>query len=215
MSFLEPFSLPVLTEVVENGEELADNLCEAAYQLRENDPNGKLISEAWHDKRRAKSPEDYDKFGYTSHGAYRLINDPRFNDLHKTVVKQVEKYTNYCGSDPSFYLTNSWVSIYGRGHYAAEHIHGLSHLACVFYGATTEGTGELVLRNPGFPAYGMVYGSGVALFNDRYQIRPKKGMMVIFPAHVAHYTNPHMADEDRIIFSCNAVFDESAFSGRH
>ena len=91
--------------------------------------------------------------GYTSHGSYNLLSDQRFDKLHDAVVTQVEKYTNYHDINPSFHITNSWVSIYGHGHFAPEHIHPRSHLSCVFYGAATEGTGEIVLRNPAKPSY--------------------------------------------------------------
>jgi len=211
MGFENPFSFPILHEIIDDGEKLADDLCEYAYDLRDQDPNGKLISHAWHHYERAKSPEDYKQHGYTSHGNFELRDDERFDPIHQAIVKQCQKYTNALNTDPKFHLTNSWVSIYGHGHFAPEHIHGFAHLACVFYGATSEGTGEIVFRNPAASSYNMIYGNGFALWNDKFTLRPKKGMMVIFPSHMAHYTNPHLADEDRIILSCNVVFDDCVF----
>ena len=208
MTFANPFGFPIFYEVVENGEELADNLCKDAYDLRNKDPNGKLISHAWNKFDRAKSPEDYKEHGYTSHGKYRLDEDERFHPVHQALVKQIEKYTKNLDADPAFRLTNSWVSIYGKGHFAPEHIHSFAHLACVFYGATSEGTGEIVFRNPASPSYNMIYGNGFHLWNDKYTPCPQKGSVVVFPAHMAHYTNPHMADEDRIILSTNVEFSE-------
>ena len=211
MTFANPFGFPIFHEQIKNGEALADDVCKLSYDLRDNDPNGKLISHAWHKFDRAQSPEDYEEHGYTSHGAFRLSEDERFDPIHKAIVSQVQKYTSHLNADPRFYLTNSWVSIYGNGHFAPEHIHGFSHLACVFYGATTEGTGEIVFRNPASSSYNMIYGNGFSLWNDKYTLHPKKGMVVVFPAHMAHFTNPHIADEDRIILSCNVVFEECTF----
>ena len=211
MTFANPFGFPIFYEEIENGDQLADDLCDYAYDLRSQDPNGKLISHSWHKYERAKSSEDYERSGYTSHGAFRLCEDHRFDPIHKAVVSQVQKYTGNLDADPRFHISNSWVSIYGRGHFVPEHIHGFAHLACVFYGATTEGTGEIVFRNPAASSYNSIYGNGFSLWNDKYPLNPTKGTMVVFPAHMAHYTNPHMADEDRIILSCNVVFDECTF----
>lgn len=211
MTFANPFGFPIFHEVIENGEELAENLCKDAYDLRDKDPNGKLISHAWHKFDLAKSKDDYKEHGYTSHGAYQLSTDERFDGIHNAAVAQAQKYTKNLEADPRFYITNSWVSIYGNGHFAPEHIHSFAHLACVFYGATSEGTGEIVFRNPAAASYNMVYGNGFNLWNDRYTLKPTPGMMVIFPAHMAHFTNPHMSDVDRVIFSCNIVFEECTF----
>lgn len=208
MGFENPFGFPIFVEEIENGKELASMLCDTAYSLRNGDPHGKLISDAWNDYKRAESQEDFDTHGYTSHGSYNLLSDQRFDKLHDAVVTQVEKYTNYHDINPSFHITNSWVSIYGNGHFVPEHIHPRSHLSCVFYGAATEGTGEIVFKNPAKPSYAMQYGRGVTLFNDYWPVSPKAGQMIIFPSHIAHYTNKHEANEDRIIFSGNIVFDQ-------
>ena len=94
MGFENPFSFPILHEIIDDGEKLADDLCEYAYDLRDQDPNGKLISHAWHQYERAKSPEDYKKHGYTSHGNFELRDDERFDPIHRAIVKQCQKYTN-------------------------------------------------------------------------------------------------------------------------
>ena len=105
MGFENPFGFPIFVEEIENGKELASMLCDTAYSLRNGDPHGKLISDAWNDYKRAESQEDFDTHGYTSHGSYNLLSDQRFDKLHDAVVTQVEKYTNYHDINPSFHIT--------------------------------------------------------------------------------------------------------------
>ena len=66
MGFENPFGFPIFVEEIENGKKLASMLCDTAYSLRNGDPHGKLISDAWNDYKRAESQEDFDTHGYTS-----------------------------------------------------------------------------------------------------------------------------------------------------
>lgn len=209
MGIISPFDIPILVEEIEDGKEIAEELCDGAYSLREQDPNGRLISHKFREMDYANAPEDYEKHGYTSHGSFNLQDDMRFHRLHMATVKQMEKYLTHRQAGYPFRLTNSWVSIYGKGSFAPEHNHALCHLSCVFYGAVTEGTGEIVFRNPAMETYTMLYGNGVNMFNDLHVITPEVGQMIIFPAFMRHYTKPHLSEDDRIIFSCNAVIDDA------
>lgn len=207
MGLVSPFDIPILQVDIEDGEDVAKELCEAAYSLRDQDPNGRLISHQFREYAQAEKPEDFEKHGYTSHGSFRLKEDQRFHRIHTATVKAMEQYLTHNECGHAFYLGNSWVSIYGNGSFAPEHTHPLCHLSCVFYGAATEGTGEIVFRNPAHDMYSQLYGNGVELFKDLYTIQPKVGQMIVFPAFMKHYTKPHFSDEDRVIFSCNATMD--------
>lgn len=208
MSIISPFDIPILQYDLEDGEQVAKELCEAAYDLRDQDPNGRLISHKFREFENAEHPEDYEKHGYTSHGNFQLMKDERFHRIHTETVNAMAKYMTHLECGYRFDLTNSWVSIYGRGSFAPEHNHSLCHMSCVFYGAATEGTGEIVFRNPAHDVYAMMYGNGVNMYKDLWTIQPKVGQMIVFPAFMKHYTKPHLSDDDRIIFSCNAIIDD-------
>ena len=208
MGFLNHFSFPVLAEMIEDGERIADDVCEAAYKLRDSDDNAKLLSRGWSEGKRAESKEDYKEYGFTSHGRHQLLSDDRFHGIHNAIVKQAEQYSSKMQSNPRFHITNSWVSIYGDGHFVPEHIHTHAHLSCVFYAAATEGTGNIIFRNPAYAVYAMNYGHGDPYFCDKFEVQPKKGMLIIFPSFMPHLTKPHEANEDRIILSSNMSFDD-------
>lgn len=212
MDMINPFGFPILVEVLPDGEALADEFCKLARGLRSADENGGLMSEAWHDAEVAESSEEYKKHGYTSFVNQNLCFNSDFDAIHKATVAQKEKYCNMMGAGYEFYIQNSWASIYGDNHYIPEHIHSFSHLSMCFYAAASEGTGEIVFRNPAYASYGMIFDQHCMLFNDQFRVQPQKGMMIVFPSFMPHYTRPHKDTSERIIFSSNSVFKSSPLS---
>lgn len=201
---IDVFGTPILAEEIPNGVEIADKFCDLSRQLRDEDDHGGLVSAAWRKAKLAEDRSEYDKYGYTSFATSNLVHDERFDFVHHAVVEQFEKYLNMFARKPvGFSIGNSWSTIYGKSHYVPEHIHPNANLSCVFYGDATEGTGEIVFKNPMYPIYGMNYEDGFGLFTDSFYVGPRKGMMIIFPSFVPHYTVPHDDDKERIIFSCN------------
>ena len=205
-----PFQFPITVEVLPEGERLADEFCAMAKGIRSKDTQGGLLGHSWGQSLTATGPEDYDKSGYTSAYNHNLAEQEQFDELHKVTVKQIEKYLRVVGvKNMQFGLTNSWASIYGEGHFVPEHTHPMAHLSVVFYAAATEGTGEIIFNNPAYSSYAMTYGGGAggSLFNDKFPVSPKKGMMIVFPSFIPHGTRPHEDTEERVIFSVNAKFN--------
>ena len=209
MDMMNPFGFPILIEVLPDGEKIADKFVDLARSMRSSEENGGLMSEAWHDAEVATSSEQYKDHGYTSFVNQNLCDNPDFDFIHEATVKQKEKYLHMMGVDFQFYIGNSWASIYGNGHFIPEHIHSFSHLSMVFYAAATKGTGDIVFRNPSYSNYGMIFDQKCRLFNDQFRVGPEKGMMIIFPSFIPHYTRPHEDEAERIIFSCNSIFKHS------
>lgn len=202
---IDVFGAPILAEDIEDGVEIADRLCDLSRELRDSEDHGGLVSAAWRRSKLAEDRSEYDKYGFTSFATSNLVHDERFDFIHKAAVTQIGKYLDMLARKPvGFDIGNSWCTIYGKGHYVPEHIHPNANLSCVFYGDATEGTGEIVFKNPMYPSYAMNYEDGYGLFTDSFYVAPRKGMMVIFPSFVPHYTTPHDDEKERIIFSCNA-----------
>jgi uncharacterized protein (TIGR02466 family) len=187
-------------------EGIADRFAALAQQTKKNDPNGGLVSEAWKYAKTAETPEDYEKHGYTSFYNQNLANEEGYEEIHKAAVGAIEEYLNRLGKNKGFRIDNSWAAIYGKGHYVPAHCHSYSHISLVFYAAATDGTGQIVFRDPAYESNKMYYVGDQKLTNDRLEIQPQKGMFIVFPSFVEHYSNPHKGDEERIIFSCNSNF---------
>ncbi len=202
---IDTFGVPILAEEIEDGEEIADKFCSLSRELREADDHGGLVSEAWSRSKLAKDKSEYEKYGYTSFAKQNLVSDERFKFMHDAAVDQIGKYLNMFARNPvTFDIGNSWCTIYGRGHYVPEHIHPNANLSCVFYGDASEGTGEIVFKNPMYPLFAMNHEAQFGLYSESVFVGPCKGMMIVFPSFVPHYTNAHEDDKERIIFSCNA-----------
>lgn len=212
MDMINPFGFPILVEVLPDGDKLADEFVELARSIRSSEENGGLMSEAWHDAEVATSSKQYKDHGYTSFVNHNLCLNSDFDNIHKATVSQKEKYLHMMGVDYEFYIQNSWASIYGNGHFIPEHIHSFSHLSMVFYAAATKGTGDIIFRNPSYAHYGMIFDQKSRIFNDQFRIGPEKGMMIIFPSFIPHYTRPHNDEAERVIFSSNSVFKNSPLS---
>ena len=202
-----PFHFPLLIEIVEEGDRIADEFCLLAKSLRSKDKAGGLLSHSWGMALQSGNKADYEKDGYTSFYNQNLAEKEEFNEIHQVAVKQIEKYlAATTPHEVTFGLTNSWASIYGKGHFVPDHIHPMAHLSVVFYAAATEGTGEISFKNPAYSAYAMSYGDK-GLFRDTLIVQPKKGMMIVFPSFLEHGTRPHEDHAERIIFSTNAVLE--------
>tara|TARA_S200000501_G_C20805690_1_gene736007 strand:+ start:550 stop:1269 length:720 start_codon:yes stop_codon:yes gene_type:complete len=202
---IDSFGAPILVEEIENGVEIADKFCELSRKKRDEDDHGGLVSDAWREARLAKDRSEYDKYGYTSFAKSNLADEPEFNFIHKAAIEQYSKYLDmFAKKACSFDIGNSWCTIYGNGHYVPEHIHPNSNLSCVFYGDASDDTGRIIFKNPMYPSYAMNHMSGFGLMTDSVFVQPLKGMMIIFPSFIPHYTTAHLDDKERIIFSCNA-----------
>lgn len=107
---------------------------------------------------------------------------------------------------PVNWIIESWANISGPGNFNMPHVHGGSFWSCVYYVKAGEGSGAITLHDPRMPmlrmhAPGVQFtGAGPEL---RYDIKPKPGTMILFPAWLWHSVEPSEGDEDRISIAMN------------
>ena len=201
---LNPFGAPFLISQTEKGKEIADRFCDLARQLRSEDDNGGLVSNAWREARLAKDRSEYDKYGFTSYATSNLVEDDRADFLHEFIGERMGNYLDHVAKKASrVRIVNSWATIYGEGHYVPEHIHPNSHLSCVFYGDASPNTGKIVFKNPMYYSYAMNDDQRFGLYTDSFFVQPDKGMIIVFPSFLPHYTTAHEDTKERIICSAN------------
>ena len=66
-----------------------------------------------------------------------------------------------------------------------------------------------------YPAYAMIHDSRFGMFSDSFFIQPKKGMIIVFPSFIPHYTMAHEDTKERIICSANAQLFTDAEENDH
>jgi len=110
------------------------------------------------------------------------------------------------GSD-NIYLS-AWGNVLRRGDYFTPHTHANSVWSLVLYvdagDSSADAGGALVLRDPRSGA-GMVHGpTSVHDMACTFQLVPRTGMLVVFPAWVVHWVVPYRGDRPRISIALNA-----------
>jgi Putative 2OG-Fe(II) oxygenase len=104
------------------------------------------------------------------------------------------------GEKVKAHLTESWIQFYRNGDYKVLHNHeryGSASLPHAWVGAYYIDDGE--------PDESMPY-SGVlsfALGTTRYLIRPRAGLLVMWPAAVLHEVHPFYGQHDRVVVNFN------------
>src|SRR6478736_1541273 len=141
----------------------------------------------------------------------------------------IEKEIEFCARDlyaltsnVEFYITNSWVNIYGRGDQAGAHLHHNSLLSGVLYLQVPDaGTGgEIVfhkdLHSPNtFPLAIDPEVVSSNIYNCKmWGYRPKTHDLCIFPSYLSHSVQPNESDEARWSLAFN-VFIRGHFGAVH
>ena len=158
-----------------------------------------------------KYPEGVNKsniFGYHSHGQINN-EDERIHPLLHYVGEMVMKAAEDLGFiSVDVALTSVWFNINDtRQCMNAEHIHG-DTFSGVFYLKAPEGSGKLVLQNPGIN--GLWQGFSLVekknqFTGERIRIAPGEGNIVMFPSYLPHSVESNDHDDERISISFNAV----------
>ncbi|MBU2097737.1 MAG: 2OG-Fe(II) oxygenase family protein [Gammaproteobacteria bacterium] len=206
---IQMFSHPVITiDDYPEADSIADEFHQKSLQLMTQFPDAGLVSDAWHQGKRAVNPADFERYGFTSYYSENLAKRADFSFINKAAHEVFAQYLHVVGKAGAVMrLDSAWASVYGRGHFIPAHTHPLSHLSLVFYAAATEGTGRLVFDNPAAGHFQHFYPPEISWIPYRFSVQPKKGMFVVFPSYLVHSTEPHECDNVRVIYSANAQLE--------
>ena len=139
----------------------------------------------------------------------------------------IEKEIEFCARDlyalapnVEFYITNSWVNIYGRGDQAGAHMHHNSLLSGVLYLQATEAGGEIVFHKDmqsqvPFPLAIDPDVVSSNIYNCKsWGYKPQTNDICIFPSALSHSVLPNGSDEMRWTLAFNA-FVRGTFGAIH
>jgi uncharacterized protein (TIGR02466 family) len=102
------------------------------------------------------------------------------------------------------FVLQSWINLHDRGGFNFLHMHEASLLSGSFYLKVPAGSGALCFRDP---RPGVIHGAVKGSFPNAHadvNLRPSTGLLVLFPAWMEHYVEPHESDEPRICIAFNA-----------
>jgi uncharacterized protein (TIGR02466 family) len=142
----------------------------------------------------------------------RLLHRADFKDVHDIVMKEVESYTREVlavSKSIEFYITDSWINVHGRGHYAAPHTHNNSLVSGVLYLQVNEKSGDLVFQRdihsliPFPPALDLDMDTFNIYNCKSWSHKPKTNDVCLFPSSLMHAADPNKSEEERWCLAFN------------
>ena len=162
--------------------------------------------------------KDYEYLSYPRQNGFytkdqSVLDRSEFSNLKKQINEVVLFYLyDTLGFDRNyeFYQTNSWVNLHKEGDFSQHHIHANALYSYIFYVSAGIEQGRLLVSNSGMKNCN--YGSSTIrvpikeynlLNSSSWQFDPKDGMLVIFPAHLDHFTEVNTSNIDRYSIAGN------------
>lgn len=141
-------------------------------------------------------------------------SEPCFQRLMTIVIQHVRtafvEVARAAGADADRrfrYAVHGWAMILCDGGYIVAHDHADAHWSIAYYvdagdadPETDPDSGALAFLSPVGGA-GSV--GGTSLFPSTFTVRPRDGVLVVFPGWLQHYVHPYRGTRPRISVSCN------------
>ena len=127
--------------------------------------------------------------------------------LVQAAIELASQYTTTTAPAGLRWVVDCWANVSGDGAFNMPHVHGGTYWSCVYYVSVGKGEGgQLVLHDPRMPGLRMHapdyrfknLGSEVTA-----SIKPKPGLMVLFPGWLSHHVEPWHGTGERISVAMN------------
>jgi uncharacterized protein (TIGR02466 family) len=164
-----------------------------------------------------------ESFSFLSSVDKNVLDRPELGHIRGLIETEIE----FCARDlyaltrdVEFYITNSWVNIYGRGDQAGPHMHHNSLLSGVLYLQASDAGGEIVFHKDmqsqvPFPLAIDPEVVSQNIYNCRsWGYKPQTNDICIFPSILSHSVQPNDSDETRWSLAFNA-FIRGKFGAIH
>jgi uncharacterized protein (TIGR02466 family) len=181
--------------VVPGAERLNGALLEIVQQRRSIEPGIKVSNEnGWHSLR---------DFFQREEAPFKALAAHVTAALTQAAKQQV----------PAFDLAThdiegeGWVNVNGKGAFNTPHNHVGYHWSGCYYvhvpAASSKSSGVIEFLDPRGTT-GMPADLKAPAFAPKFQVRPKSGLLLIFPAYLQHWVYPNQDDDDRVSIAFNA-----------
>jgi uncharacterized protein (TIGR02466 family) len=162
-------------------------------------------------------------FNFLSSVDKNVLQRPELSHIRDLINAEIEfcvREIYAVTKSAEFYITNSWVNIYGRGDQAGAHLHHNSLLSGVLYLQASDAGGEIVFHKDmqGPSTFPLAIDPEVVasnIYNCRsWGYRPKTNDICIFPSHLSHSVQPNGSEQARWSLAFN-VFVRGQFGAIH
>lgn len=191
------FSTPIWASKIKEFEKTNIEMLNYINNLKKDDPAGILKSnfKGWHSKDFKLKDEQPAKFiSVIKENINTSLNDMNW-DINLQSVK----------------IQNMWAIINKEGAWNQKHQHGNSDLSAAYYVSASDNCGDIVFYDPR-PA--RVYKHPIAKSPNNLNatvnsIKPKPGLLVLFPSYLEHSVNPNLSNEERVVISFNLSLEKN------
>ena len=124
--------------------------------------------------------------------------------VKQIIDQKIQELQSFIGPNSRLAHDNFWLNINYKGHYNEKHFHPLSVFSGVIYISVNENSGNIIFHTDS-PSlhYQNVFNNESDLFYKEARYAPKNGMILLFPAWIAHSVTANMSDEPRISIAFN------------
>ncbi len=185
------FATPVIFDELEDAADLNRQLEAIILARREHEPGLRLSNHG----------------GWQSRHDFPDWSGAAGNRLIRHALDLASFYTATDAPVGLGWVTDCWANVSESGAFNMAHIHGGSFWSCVYYVKIGEGGGgQLVLHDPRMPGLTMhapdyrFEGVGAEVAAG---IKPKAGLMVLFPGWLSHSVEPFHGTGTRISVAMN------------
>lgn len=132
--------------------------------------------------------------------------------LKVQIENEIQTFTHdylKVGDNVNFYITTSWINKHIPGDHSHIHHHANAIFSGVYYIKHPENGGDFVIHdNPMTPnvchkTVILNYKETNDVNTDQYRIKPKDGLLIMFPSFVMHSVENNQSNEDRYSLAFN------------
>lgn len=140
-----------------------------------------------------------------------LQNEPLFFPLVEQIYQHLLHYWNSAGFSPGCRpkIVSMWANIHNKGDYTLEHSHSTHTLAGCYYLKFGRDAGNIIFVNPNeYTQHYYPYSEAGKINDMRHTMYITEDNLILFPAHIKHYTEVNNSDEVRISINFNVDQEE-------
>ena len=185
------FSTPIWAGLILNYQELNNKMLKYIKDLQIQNPKGITKSNVfgWHS-------EDFDLENeqpkYFINSISTNLNEA-FIDMGWDIKNQEVK------------VTSMWSVINKKNASNARHIHSNNYISAAYYVKSPENSGDIVFHDPRSVTtfrYPKISERNT-LNSNVFSIKPKEGLLVLFPSYLYHSVDFNRTEEERVVISFN------------
>lgn len=192
MNFDLWFPTAILSDTVENYQEINQKLLTRIFEIRNSQPCGGVN---WLGK------------PYNTCGTYDITKDPEFSEIIKEVTLRVKHYASRLGVNMHKYqpqCEEGWLNIYSQNDFQEYHYHAGFQFSAVYYVSTPKNSSEIIFESPNPPDMNplpIILHS--PLTDERTRYSAEEGKVIIFKSNIKHCVPSHQGTGERISLAFN------------